>query len=211
LRIAGSLEEAVRAYEDTRSLAPKNLQALVGMGDASFRLATSGKDLKPEARKDLLRASLGAYRAALAVIETLNEGLVTLRFEQSPLDVGPSFDRREYNRSVLDLRRRFRRQKLEISLEIAKIQSLDEDRKEAMLTLKTAINAASTLPDVDAVSKALEANMRCHLGLLYEQVGQPVLALKEFRTVLKDLDPKHPETLRGVERLRRHARTQAGN
>lgn len=211
LRLAGSLEEAVRAYEDTRSLAPKNLQALVGLGDASFRLATSGKDLKPEARKDLLRSSLGAYRAALGVIETLNERLVTLRFDKSALDGNPPFDRREYNRSVLDLRRRFRRQKLEISLEIAKIQSLEADRKEAMLTLKTAIGAASSLPDVDPESKALEASMRCHLGILYEQVGQPVLALKEFRKVLADLDPKHAETLLGVERIRRHARTQAGN
>ena len=159
--------------------------------------------MKPEDRKEQLQGALEAAKEALAVLDSSSEDLVTLRAESVPLTGEVRFDRREYNRSIVSLRKMFRREKKDVAFKEAKILALQGDKTEAILTLKRATE--DTPIDSDEAMKKLEADIRCYLGILYEDLGQPRLALKEFRKVLKDCVPDHAESLRGVERLRRYS------
>jgi DNA-binding transcriptional MerR regulator len=176
-------------------------------GQAEMQLATQGKDLKPEERKARLRKALDRGLRALGLIEKLKDQLVALRAEDMPAVEELAFDRREYNRSVVDIRRRLRRQALEQQFSIAKIEAMLGEKEKGMLALKGAIDEA-VLEDGDEWRR-LEVQMRTYLGLLHEEAGQPLLALKQFRDVLKRLDPNQAECRRGLERLRRQSEETA--
>ncbi len=209
LRLTGDLDGAAAAYADARSLAPDNLQAALGMVETAFQQATAGENLKPEERRKKLDVALEAARAATQVIDKASEDLITVRSDNLPLAGEVPFDRREYNKSILGLRRKYRFEKKDLSFKVAKILALRGDKKEAVLTLRGGVE--DVLLEVDDASKKLEADMRCYLGLLYEEMGQSLLALREFRRVLKDFQPDHVEAQRGVERLRKQAGDRASN
>jgi tetratricopeptide (TPR) repeat protein len=153
--------------------------------------------------------ALEAARAATQVIDKTSEDLITVRSDNLPLAGEVPFDRREFNKSILGLRKKYRFEKKELSFKIAKILALRGDKREAVLTLKGGVE--DVLLEADEASKKLEADMRCYLGLLYEEMGQSLLALREFRRVLKDFQPNHAEAQRGVERLRKQAGDRASN
>ncbi|MBI4604891.1 MAG: tetratricopeptide repeat protein [Planctomycetes bacterium] len=206
LRLAGDLAGAEAAYEECRSIAPQNHQALIGLGDLAFHGASSAEGVEPAQRKAKLKLAVDAYRAALRVLDGLTGELVTLRGDAVPTGGSLPFDRREYNRSVLDLRKSYRTEKHDVSLKVSKALSLAGEKKEAMVVLKGLVDDLAF--DGSGASRKLEAGARCYMGLLYEDLGQPVFALREYRKVLKDLDASHAECLRGVDRVRRQ--TQSG-
>ena len=209
MRIAGDLDGAFVAYQEARSLSNKNLQALKGVVETAYSQATSNVALSADERKSKLHAALDAGKAALQLIDEANQDLVTLRFDSVTLSDNFSFDRREYNRSILSLRKAFRREKKETQFRIGRILAVLDDKKEAILTLRSAIE--DHLIDADNSGRTLEADIRCFLGLLYEDLNQPLAALREYRKVLDEVEPGHAECSRAVERLRRKAGEKAGN
>jgi len=204
LRITGEIDRAAASYEQTRLLAPDNVQAWLGLAELKLVQAMNGQAGKPEDRQKLLQSALEAAKTADSLLEKLEAGLTALRFEEIPAGVELPFDRREYNRSVMDLRKRFRGKQQQLHFTAAKAKCLLGDKKEGILDLRRAIDDLAV--DAPKDSKKLEADMRTFLGTLYEEMGQPLLALKEYRKVLKDVDPQHEESKRGIERLKRHAR-----
>lgn len=199
-RLSGKLEKALESYLECRALATENLQCLFSLVDVAFTLATSAEGSSPELRKERLQLSLRSCREAMGVMDKLNENLGTLRAEAVALIGDLPFARREYNRSVFKLRRTYRQKKLELSFQAAKILSIQGDKKAAMLTLRQLVKEIQIL---EGEFTDLEAQARCYLALLYEEAGRSLLALKEFRTVLKNLDSEHVESVRGIKRLRR--------
>jgi hypothetical protein len=123
-----------------------------------------------------------------------------------PSEAELPFDRREYNRSVLDLREKRRHERLLVLFEMAKVQAMLGKKKEAVLGLRTAVNDAAVEPGER--SKKLQIAMRSYLGLLYEQNNERVLAVREYRKVLDDLDPENEAARQGIERLRRQVREE---
>jgi hypothetical protein len=206
LRLSGDLDGAADAYRQCLAHSRDNLQATLALGEVNFLEATSQKDLKPEERKAKLQSALASYQAALSRLEKFNEELTTLRFEELPAGMDLPFDRRDYNRSVLDLRKSYRRQKEEAQFQAAKLMALLGEQKEALILLRRALDDLAVDPPGN--TKKLEAEIRTYLGLLYEELGQPVVALREFRKVIGDLDAKNQEAQEGVKRLRRSQGTK---
>lgn len=202
LLLSGEQEKALESYLECRALAPDNLQCLHGLADVAFTLATSAEGSSPELRKERLSLSLRSCREATAVMEELNHNLATLRVEAVALIGDLPFARREYNRTVFELRRTYRKKKLELTFQIAKILSIQGDKKAAMLSLRQLIKETQIL---EGEFKDLEAQARCYLALLYEEAERPLLALQQFRKVLEDLDSEHAESVRGIKRLRRRS------
>jgi tetratricopeptide (TPR) repeat protein len=199
-RLTGEFEKSLEEYLECRALAAENLQCLLGLADVAFALATSAEEFSPELRKDRLNLSLRSCRESTAVMDKLTHDLAAMRAEAVEATGGLPFARRDYNRSVFRLRRTYRAKKLELSFQTAKVLAIQGDKKPAMLTLRQLVKEIQI---VDGEFKNLEARARCYLALLYEDVGRPLLALKQFRKVLDDLDPEHSESLRGIKRLRR--------
>ncbi len=200
---------AQTAYTEAKSIAPENLHALLGLVDAAYHVATGSGELTAEERKESLHAALDSAKRATEVIDKVSEDLVAMSVDNVALAGEIPFDRREYNRSVLGLRKHYRQDKKELAYKMAKLLALTAQTKEAVLTLRSAID--DKLLDPSDESKKLEANIRCYLGLLYEELNQPLAALTEYRKVLKDLIPNHAECERGIERLKRHGADRASN
>ena len=77
-----------------------------------------------------------------------------------------------------------------------------EDPKKAVVALRQGLetlNASTELKD----KKPIEADLRAMLGVVYESMGQEVLAVKEYLKVVKDLDRTNQVCRRGYERLRK--------
>ena len=199
-RLSGEPERALETYLECRALAADNLQCLFGLADVAFTLAISAEGSPPELRKARLSLSLRSCREATQVMDKLNQNLAMLRAEAMVLTGDLPYARRDYNRSVFELRRAYRQKKLELSFQVAKILSIQGDKKAAMLTLRQLVKEIQI---VDGQFKDLEAKARCYLAVLYEEAGRPLLALKQFRKVLDDLDSEHAESVRGIKRLRR--------
>ncbi len=202
---AGALE----AYDEAQSIAPQNLHAILGLVDAAYLVATGDGAVSAENRKDRLETALEAARKATKLIDKLSEDLVALSVDSVALAGEIPFDRRDYNRSVFGLRKQYRHEKKELAYKTAKILALSGETKEAVLTLRAAIDDKLLEPSDE--SRRLEGDIRCYLGLLYEELKQPLAALTEYRKVLKDLVPKHLECERGIERLKRHGGNRASN
>jgi tetratricopeptide (TPR) repeat protein len=202
-RHSGELARAYEAYQQCLSRQPSNLQALVDAGEVAHELGAQGKDLRPEERKDWLRKAARCYRDALQLIEKAGDQLVALRAEDMPAAEALPFDRRAHNRSVLDVRRRMRQRRVELQFSLAKIEAMSGEKQAAMLTLNGAIGNAAQ--EEGEPWRKLQGQMRTYLGLLYEEAGEPLAALRQFRQVLQDLDPEQEDCKRGVERLRRKA------
>ena len=202
---AGALE----AYGEAQGIAPQNLHAILGIVDAAYLVATGDGAESAENRKDRLKTALEAARKATKVIDRLSEDLVALSVDSVALAGEIPFDRRDYNRSVFGLRKQYRHEKKELAYKTARILVLSGETKEAVLTLRAAID--DKLLELSDESRRLEADIRCYLGLLYEELKQPLAALTEYRKVLKDLVPKHLECERGIERLKRHGGNRASN
>ena len=186
-----------------RLIAPDNVDAILGAADIDYLHATGKDELEPGGRQQYLKAALASYEAAAEVLERTGGGLSTLRFEDIPDGVQPPYDRREYNRSVVELRRSLRIRRFEALLQAAKTRSLLGDAREAMLILRRAASELGLEP-TDR-SKKLEAEVRSFLGLLYEGAGENLLALREYRKVIRDIDPNHEACKKAVDRLKRTA------
>jgi tetratricopeptide (TPR) repeat protein len=207
LRLKGDLEGAAAAYEQCRRLAPENVHAIMSLAEVTFAAATRVENMRPEERTLRLRSALESYEKAASLFDRFGGELSTLRIEELPPGVELPFNRREHNRSVIDLRRMYRLRKQESVFQSAKIRSLLGEQKEAVLLLRAGIDDLA-LED-SAQARKVETGMRSYLGVLYEEMGQPLLALKEYRKVLADLDAENPECLRGMERLRRQGKAGA--
>jgi tetratricopeptide (TPR) repeat protein len=210
-RVIGDIDRAAASYEQTKLLVDGNIQAWLGLAEMKLAQATTRPDTKPEDREKLLRSALQAAMKADSLLDKLADALTTLRFEDVPEGVELPFDRREYNRSVLDLRKTFRLKQRGLQLTIARIKVILGEKKEGILVLRRIIEDLGI--DASDESRKIEADARAFLGTLYEEMGQALLALKEYRKVLKDLDPRHVESTKGMERLRRLTRQagEAGN
>lgn len=202
-RLEGDHEKASSAYAQCRLIAPDNVDAIIGAADIDYFQATGKEGLQPEVRQQYLKAALASYTAAAEVLERTGGNLSTLRFEDIPDSVQPAFDRRDYNRSVVELRRSLRVRRYEALFKSAKTRSLLGDAREAMLILRRAAVDLGLEP-TDR-SKKLEAEVRCFLGLLYEGAGENLLALKEYRKVIRDIDPSNEACKKAVDRLKRTA------
>ena len=202
-RLEGDHEKAASAYAQCRLIAPENVDAIMGAADIDYLHATGKDGVQPEARQQYLKAALASYEAAAEVLQRKGGDLSTLRFEDIPQGAEPPFDRREYNRSVVELRRALRIRRYEALLQAAKARSLLGDAREAMLILRRA--AADLGLEPTDRSKKLEAEVRSFLGLLYEGAGENLLALKEYRKVIRDIDPANEACKKAVDRLRRTA------
>jgi tetratricopeptide (TPR) repeat protein len=210
LRVCGDIDRAAASYEQTKLLVPTNIRAWLGLVDMKLAQATSGANLKPEERERLLGGALEASATADTLLDQIAKDHTALRFEEIPAGIELPFDRREYNRSVMDLRKRFRLKRQELQFATAKIKCLLGDKKEGMLILRRTIDDIATDPTEG--SKKIEAGMRAFLGTLYEEMGSPLLALKEYRKVLQDVDPQHAECAKGLDRLKKIARqAETGN
>jgi hypothetical protein len=201
-RLEGDLERAASAYAQCRIIAPENVEAIIGAGDIDYGQATVKEGLDPQTRQQYLKAALASYEAAASILERKGGDLSTLRFEDIPENAQPSFDRREYNRTVVELRKNLRIRRYQALLQAAKTRSLLGDRKEALLILRRA--AADLALDPTDASKKLEAEIRSFLGLLYEGAAENLLALREYRKVIRDLDPNNEACRKAVERLKKN-------
>jgi tetratricopeptide (TPR) repeat protein len=209
LQLTGDLQEAIGAYQQATVLAPDNLQATVGLGNALFARATSESDSSPEERKKDLVAALDAFDKALSLIESLGENLTVLRVSDLPSQIELSFDRREYNRSVLGLREKYELQRHEVLYRKGKIKALLGETKEALLALRTTADEVAVLKTEEA--RKLEGAVRSYLGLLYEELGEFSLAHREYRRVIDKLDPQNKDCQQGIDRIKRRMSTGRGD
>ena len=98
-------------------------------------LAILESDILPRA-DETLKLALESYREALKRLQDVNSGLRTLHADALPSDLEETFDRRAYNRSILDLRRHYRLERIETTFKAAKILAMTGKKRQAVLDLR---------------------------------------------------------------------------
>jgi tetratricopeptide (TPR) repeat protein len=200
-RLEGDREAALDAYRKCLIRQPRNLECWISVGEIELEVATRDADMKAEERRKLIEESCSTQEKALALIEAMSTELVALQAEELPTAEDLPFDRREHNQSVKDIRLRHRLLRAEVLCSLAEAESLLGRKEEAMKRLRVAVDEV-VLEEGEAWRK-IEAEMRTHLGLLYEGDDKPALALQQFRQVLEKIDPERMDAKQGAARVRR--------
>jgi tetratricopeptide (TPR) repeat protein len=203
-RLKGKAMEALRSYEESHNQMPNSVPALLGMADSRWTLATGAGEESREERRGEIREALQGYETARKQILENLRGLRSMRAEELIPGHQLPFERREYNRTVIEVRKAYEAQLARLALKIAKAEALLGDRKKAALTLRAGLQDLGLAIELPG-AKVLEAELRRYLGLIYETLGQDILALEEYRKVLGELDPEDENCRKAVERLRRKA------
>lgn len=204
-RLCGDLERALSAYKACRFMSPESLEATKGLAECAFAYAASGQSLSPQERQVLLDDALAAFDAALEISKTSLERLEVLQPDGIPPGFDLVYDRRQYNRGVVDLRDRLRRERFDIEFRRARTLALKGEELDAIKALRAVANDMAV--DSSDEAKRIQASVRAYLGVLYEKMGRPVLALREYRRIVDDIDPEHADAVQGIARLQRKIQT----
>ena len=200
--VLGDLEGALRSYEQCVVYAPSQLEGVRSYADTSYRVATRSPGIESDRRKELLDHALESYRSAQVLIENAQSNLVTLSIEDLPVDQTLAFDRRSHNRTVLEFRKKYRRQRFELVIATARVESLIGDTASAIGTLEKGLADMRTFRNISEL-RPVEVSLRNLLGLFYEQTGQNLRALRQYRFVQKFLDKDDEQSRRAEQRMER--------
>ena len=202
LRLQGKHKEALRQYENSFGLDPSSIASVLGIADSHWAVATGRNELSKVERKLEMQSALEGYSLAeKKIVESMGNIQVMSAVDIPQLGTLP-FERRAHNRNALAVREELEKEGIRLSIKKARVYRLQEDPKKAVVALRQGLetlNASTELRE----KKALEADLRAMLGVVYESMGQEVLAVKEYLKVVKDLDRTNPVCRRGYERLRK--------
>ena len=202
--------EALAAYEAAVVYDPRRLPGQVARAETAFAVATGPGDLTPKQRRELLRKSLEGYRTAIGQIDGRQQNLETLTLDDLPIEETLSFDRRRYNRTVVEFRQKYRRDRYRYVLAAARVESLTGDRAAAIKTLEAGLESMTAFRSTTDLRKS-EIGIRSLLGLLYEQQGETLEALRQYRFVVSELDSQHEPSLLAIQRVAKRRSDRAGN
>jgi tetratricopeptide (TPR) repeat protein len=198
----GKIIDALDELKTSLALEPTSISSMLGIAACHWELATSKSELIAGERKIELRSALRTYidasqaiRGRLRTIQVLSLGDVP-NFETLP------FQRRDYNRNVLAVRADLEATSVELFIKIARIYRLQGGSKRAVLALREGLDTLKASTELNE-SATLEIALRTQLGNTYEAIGKDSLALAQYGSVLKGLDPKNKLCLRGYARVRR--------
>jgi len=200
----GNLEQAELKFRNVLRLDQKFFQAALSLGDLKFRQAISESRPREVNRRNFMGEAETFYRSAINMMVEYSDGLKIIESGDLPQDLPPAFERRFYNRTLLDLKDNLRQKRATAHYALAKIRSLLDDRPRAIAELNDAIDVVHRIRGNsrgEAVRDLL-IDLHNYRGFLFEEEGQIVKALQDYRAVLnKDLDPRNATALEGVRRL----------
>ena len=202
LRLQGKHKEALRQYENSFGLDPSSIASVLGIADSHWAVATGRNELSKVERKLEMQSALEGYSLAeKKIVESMGNIQVMSAVDIPQLDTLP-FERRAHNRNALAVREELEKEGIRLFIKKARVYRLQEDPKKAVVALRQGLetlNASTELKD----KKPIEADLRAMLGVVYESMGQEVLAVKEYLKVVKHLDRTNQVCRRGYERLRK--------
>ena len=178
LRLQGKHKEALRQYENSLGLDPSSIASVLGIADSHWAVATGRNELSKVERKLEMQSALEGYSLAeKKIAESMGNIQVMSAGDIPQLDTLP-FERRAHNRNALAVREELEKDGIRLSIKKARVYCLQEDPKKAVVALRQGLetlNASAEIKD----KKAIEADLRAMLGVVYESMGQEVLAVKE--------------------------------
>lgn len=202
LRLQGNFKEALDQYETSRVLDSSNLPALLGVADCHWGIATGRNELTKAERKLEVQSALEHYRLAEKEIrETLGDIQVLGAADIPQLDSLP-FQRRAHNRTALALREELEKESIRLYLKYARVYRMQENSEKAVVSLRQGLQALGASTELED-TKLLEADLRAMMGVIYESMGEDILAVREYLKVVKELDRTNQVCRRGYERLRK--------
>ena len=202
LRLQGKHKEALRQYEDSLGLDPSSIASVLGIADSHWAVATGRNELSKVERKLEMQSALEGYSLAEKKIAELMGNIQVMSAADIPQLETLPFERRTHNRNALAVREELEEKGIRLSIKKARVYRLQEDPKKAVVTLRQGLETLSASAEIKD-KKVIEADLRAMLGVVYESMGQEVLAVKEYLKVVKDLDRTNPVCRRGYERLRK--------
>jgi tetratricopeptide (TPR) repeat protein len=202
LRLQGKHKEALRQYENSLGLDPSSIASVLGIADSHWAVATGRNELSKVERKLEMQSALEGYSLAeKKIAESMGNIQVMSAGDIPQFDTLP-FERRAHNRNALAVREELEEKGIRLSIKKARVYRLQEDPKKAVVALRQGLETLNASAEVKD-KKAIEADLRAMLGVVYESMGQEVLAVKEYLKVVKDLDRTNQVCRRGYERLRK--------
>ena len=202
LRLQGHFKEALDQYETSRVLDSSSLPALLGVADSHWGIATGRNELTKAERKLEVQSALEYYLLVEKKIEETLGNIQVLGATDIPqLDSLP-FERRAHNRAALTIREELEKENIRLYLKYARVYRMQEKPEKAVVSLRQGLQvlgASNELKD----TRLLEADLRAMMGVIYESMGEDVLAVREYLKVVKELDRTNQVCRRGYERLRK--------
>ncbi len=194
-------DDAITEYQRCLAADPNFYRASMALGELLFLRATRSEVLKSSERKSELRLALEKFAMATSRIERSQEELVLLYREDLPVGELPAVNMREHNSRVVHVRADLRLAQARCLLGVAKVQSLLGDAQKAVRAVATAIEVIEEDPGSQVQTTLLK--LREYLALLYENQGRHASAYREYRKILKEIDPQNGVALKGLERTGR--------
>ncbi len=196
----GDEHGALEAYGECVLQDPNRLDGLDRLAETAFRVATTAPDLSPGERRKLLATALETYEQLRDAAVAAEGRLVTFDISDLPSESTLLMDRRLYNRTVLDFRRKYRLDRFRSVLAIGRIRSLRGEQDRAIETLEASVGALRDYRDVEEL-RPVEIKIRNLLGTLYEGAGDNAGALRQYRFVQSRLDRSDAQSRQGLRRL----------
>ena len=202
LRLQGNFKEALEQYEISRGLDSSSLPAILGIADCHWGIATGKNDLTKVERKLEVQSALEKYLLAeKKITEALGNINVLSAADIPQLDSLP-FERRAHNRAALTIREELEKESIRLYLDYARVYRLQDDPKKALVALRQGLQTLSASTELKETN-FIEADLRAMMGIIYESLGEDVLAVREYLKVVKELDRTNQVCRRGYERLRK--------
>ncbi|MEC9352196.1 MAG: hypothetical protein VYD81_02675, partial [Planctomycetota bacterium] len=202
LRLQGNFKEALEQYETSRVLDSSSLPALLGVADCHWGIATGRNELTKVERKLEVQSALENYlRAEKKIGEALGNIQVLGAADIPQLDSLP-FERRAHNRTALTIREELEKESIRLYLKYARVYRMQENPEKAVVSLRQGLQVLGASAELKE-TRLLEADLRAMMGMIYESMGEDVLAVREYLKVVKELDRTNQVCRRGYERLRK--------
>ncbi len=202
LRLQGNFKEALEQYETSRVLDSSSLPALLGVADCHWGIATGRNELTKAERKLEVQSALENYLLAEKKIGEALGGIQVLGAADIPqLDSLP-FERRAHNRTALTIREELEKESIRLYLKYARVYRMQENPEKAVVSLRQGLQVLGASAELKE-TRLLEADLRAMMGIIYESMGEDVLAVREYLKVVKELDRTNQVCRRGYERLRK--------
>ena len=200
--LEGRVDDALDDYKTSLSLDASSISAVLGIAACHWDLATGRNELTAGERKIELQNALREYLEASQAIQNRLRTVQVLGLGDVPKDENLPFARRDFNRNVLSVRESLEATSVGLFAKIARIYSLQDDSKRAVLTLREGLDTLRASTELNE-GASLEIELRTMLGSTYESLGKDALAFEQYAAVLKRLDDKHEMCRRGYDRVRR--------
>jgi tetratricopeptide (TPR) repeat protein len=181
-------KEAIEWFNRAVEAKKHYIGAYLAAGDLYYQWALMGENLTAARRKELLGEAESVYRGGIDAVAAYEKELVVLPVDSSAIGDNSEYSRRNYLRSLKDLRDLLAKRRTILQVSLARVYMIQGANDKAEELVRQVVTRDAENPELQLL-----------LARLFERKGDKESALRSYRAVLR-LDPQNEPALQGLFR-----------